>query len=141
MPTYSFRCSSETCNTIIEDEASIKTYAEHHPLCPTCGSQCNYVWVPYPVHSVLKDGPSGSWPSKGERFKKYRAKQAEIVSRRQKERYGHLHKGVVPNYGGKETGSWREAQIEALKDRGADSAATYNAKVQEELADNTKIKV
>lgn len=99
------------------------------------------MWVPYPFHAILKDGPSGSWPSKGEHFKKYRAKQSEAALRRQKERFGHLRKNAVPNYNGKETESWQEAQSEAMKDKGAESAATFNTKIQEEKAAYTKVKV
>lgn len=78
------------------------------------------------------DGPSGSWPSKGNRFKQYRAKQAAAAERRQNEKFASIKKGAVPNYKGVEMGSWKEAQMEALKDSGPDSAATYVSKVKTE---------
>jgi hypothetical protein len=80
----------------------------------------------------FKDGPSGSWPSKGNRFKAYRAKQAEAATRRQNERFASIKNGAVPNYKGQETGTWQEAQITAMKEAGPDSAATFNSKVAEE---------
>ena len=141
MPTYSFACTSESCGNVIEDDAPISSYEDHHPVCPGCGSPCNYKWVPYLVHGILKDGPTGSWPSKGERFKKYRAKQSEAAASRQQERFGGLRKDAIPNYGGQETGNWQEAQIQAMKDKGAESAATFNEKIQAERKADPKIKV
>lgn len=107
-------------------------FKEHHPTCPKCNSVCNYIWKPYVAQVILLDGASGSWPSKGERVKKHRAKAAESASRRGKDRYGHIRRDAVPNYQGKETGTWAEAQFQALKDKGADSASTYNKKVRSE---------
>jgi hypothetical protein len=83
------------------------------------------------VHFVLKDGPSGSWPSKGERFKKFRAKASETAARRQKDRYATP--SLVPNFRGKETGTWRDAQNEAMKEAGSAAASTYDDKVKTEM--------
>jgi len=141
MPTYSYKCTSEPCGTVIEDDASMSGYLDHHPACTECGSPCNYVWVAYPVHAILKDGPSGSWPSKGERFKKFRAKQSEAAAQRQQERFGHIRKDAVPNYEGKDTGTWQEAQIQAMKEKGPESAASFNEKVRTERAADPKVKV
>jgi len=131
MPTYSYKCPDEACGNIIEQQASMKDYEEQHPACPQCGKPCNYTWVPYAPQFVLKDGATGSWPSKGNRFKQYRAKAAEAASKRQRDRFGE-DRSAIPNYNGQETGTWQEAQHQALKDKGAESAATYNAKVAEE---------
>lgn len=141
MSTYSFACRDESCGSVFEDEAPISSFKDHHPPCPKCGKECDYKWVPYATHGILKDGPSGSWPSKGERFKNYRAKQSEAAGRRQKDRFGHVRKDAVPNYQGKETGTWQDAQISALKDKGAESAATFNAKVSEERAADKRVKI
>ena len=99
------------------------------------------MWVPYFTHGVLKDGPSGSWPSKGERFKQYRAKQSEAAKHRQEERFGHLRKDAIPNFNGQETGSWQEAQSQAMKEKGAESAATFNEKISKEKAADKSIKI
>jgi hypothetical protein len=130
--TYTYACKDEECGTSFEDEASMSSFKEHHPPCPKCGKPCDYKFVAYMTHGILKDGPSGSWPSKGERFKNYRAKQSEAAGKRQKDRFGHLRKDAVPNYKGQETGSWQDAQIAAMRDKGAESAATFNDKVQSE---------
>lgn len=91
---------------------------------------------------ILKDGPSGSYPSKGERFKNYRAKQSEKMEKRQKDRYGDApQRGAVPNYQGRDTGTWQEAQFQAMRDKGAESAATYNDKVKTEKDASTKGKI
>jgi hypothetical protein len=76
------------------------------------------------VQFILKDGPSGSWPSKGERIKSQRKKASEAAGQRQRERY--KNPSLVPNYKGKETDTWDEAQQEALKDKGPESASTYD---------------
>lgn len=141
MATYDFKCTNQECGTEIEDTASMNDYKEHHPKCPECGSSCDYLWKPYAPQAILKDGPSGSWPSKGERFKNYRAKRSEEMGRRQKERYGHIRTDAVPNYEGKETGTWQEAQFQAMKEKGAESAATFNDKVAKEKAADKKIVV
>jgi len=131
LPIYGYSCTA--CEKVHEGEASMSSFKEHHPNCPSCGSTCNYVWIPSVPQVALKDGPSGSWPSKGERFKNFRAKQSETMGKRQRDRYGEV-KSAVPNYMGQETSSWAEARESALKERGAASAATYDAKVSEEKA-------
>jgi len=109
----------------------MKEYNVITPACKECGSLCNYFYVPsVPLVSFL-DGPSGSWPSKGNRFKKHREKSAEAASLRQRDRYGAVG-GAVPNFQGKDTGTWAEAQFQAMKEKGVESAATYNDKVKSE---------
>lgn len=102
-----------------------------------CGGVCVYQFTPTIIQFALKDGPSGSWPSKGNRFKQYRADQSEKMKRKQMDRYGHLNRDCVPNYQGQLTENWREAQDLAMKDkeRNPDSlatAATYNDQVNKE---------
>lgn len=138
MPTYEYECTA--CKSRREDDASMSSFKEHHPPCLECGSPCDYTFVPTVVQVAFKDGPSGSWPSKGEHFKNYRAKRDEEMRRRQLDRYGPP-KGVLPNYNGEETGSWAEAQFQALKDKGSESASTFNEKVAEEKAADKTIKV
>lgn len=111
----------------------MSSFKEHHPNCDECESVCDYVYIPTVPHVSFLDGPSGSWPSKGERFKKYRQKQHEIVGRKQMERYGsYSGKDAVPNFNGVETETWKEAQEMAKKENGAQSAATYDVKVAQE---------
>ncbi len=141
MPVYSYTCTNPECEIVREDDASMTSFKEHHPLCEECGSVCNYVYIPTVPQVAFKDGPSGGWPSKANHFKEYRRKQSEKMEKRQKDRYGHLSRDAVPNIGGVETGSWREAQFQALKERGPESAATYNSKILEEKKKDKKIKL
>lgn len=129
MPTYDFKCTS--CEFVFEDSCSISGRDNHRPKCE-CGGEATYIYIPTVPLVSFKDGPSGSWPSKGNRFKEYRAKQAAAAERRQNERYTVVKNGAVPNFKGQETGTWQEAQIAAMKESGPQSAATFNAKVAEE---------
>lgn len=132
MPTYSYKCTS--CGVLTDHSHSITGREEFKPSC-ACGGVGQYTFVPsVPLVSFI-DGPSGSWPSKGNRFKKYREKAAADAQRRQDERFASLKGGAVPNYKGVETGTWRDAQVEALKDAGPEKASTFNAKVAEEKKD------
>ena len=112
-------------------------FRDLRPTCIVCGAECAYQFTPTVVQFALKDGPSGSWPSKGDRFKKYRANQSEKMKERQLDRYGHLNRDCVPNYQGQVTEDWREAQDLAMKDkdRNPDSlatAATFNGQIAKE---------
>ena len=127
--TYDYICTK--CKNVQEEQHSVEGFKEYRPKCGKCGSPCQYTFTPTVVQFALKDGESGSWPSKGERFKKYRNEQNEKAKRRQKDRYGHLRRDAVPNYLGRETSSWREAQSEARKDRGEKSAMTYEPKIKQ----------
>jgi hypothetical protein len=89
---------------------------------------------------AFKDGESGSWPSKGERVKKQRAAASAAAGRRQRDRYGEPKK-LMPNYDGKPTGTWQEAQFQAQRERGPESAATYNDHVRQEKAADKTVKV
>lgn len=132
MPTYGYRCPNEECKDLREDVASIKSYEEHHPPCLVCATPCNYEYIPSVPHAVLKDGPSGSWPSKGERIKKQRQKASEAAASRSRDRYGKEPNKLVPNFDGNETETWREAQSMAQKERGVASAATFDSRVAAE---------
>lgn len=148
IPTYDYRCENPTCGHLVEADASMKAFKDLHPSCPQCGDVCNYEFNPTVVNFVLKDGPSGSWPSKGNRFKAYRTEQDKKAQRRQEERFGHLKKGCLPNYKGERAESWREAQAMAMADkesheaRQTDSlavAATFTDKIAEESQSGKKI--
>ena len=130
---YFYAC--DKCGDTIEDEASVNSFKDHHPVCEECGGIRNYVWVPTIPQVAFKDGPSGSWPSKGERFKKYRAKASASAEKRQTERYNTRNHEMVPNYKGKETSDWSSAMKMARDDKGHSAAASYIPKV---LAEDAK---
>lgn len=126
---YDFKCSK--CENIQEDACRVDDRETHRPKCDKCGSSCAYTFTPSVAHVILKDGPSGSWPSKGERFKNHRRKQSEVMSKKQVDRYGPP-KELTPNFQGQQTESWREAQNLAKKERGDASATTYEKRVSKE---------
>jgi len=129
MPIYFYQCSS--CENVLEHWASMSDYKDQHPACVECGSITNNVFKPSVSQVIYKDGPSGSWPSKGNRFQNYRREASEAAGKRQRDRFGDTNK-LVPNYNGKETESWREAQNEAVKERGAEASVSYEPLVQKE---------
>lgn len=150
MPTYTYRCTNPTCGRLIEADASMKSFKDLHPPCTNsaCGDVCNYEFNPSVVNFVLKDGPSGSWPSKGNRFKAYRTEQDKKAQQRQEDRFGHLKKGCLPNYQGQQTESWREAQSLAMADKESHEArrvdsievgSTFSSKIAEETQGDKKI--
>jgi hypothetical protein len=112
------------CFHVQEDSCSVDERLVFAPKCEKCGSICHYKFTPTLFQFALKDGPSGSWVSKGLRYQKHRAKQHELAGKRQRERYGDIHK-LVPNYSGNDTGTWSEAQFQAAKDKGPKAASTY----------------
>jgi hypothetical protein len=118
----------------------MSAFRDHHPPCTVCGTVCNYFYVPSIPQVVFKDGPTGSWPSKGDRVNKQMKARSEAAARRQRDRYGET-KRAVPNFDGKITESWAEAQSIALKEKGAESAATFNNKIKEEKSKDKSIKL
>lgn len=110
----------------------MSVFKDHHPTCESCSSPCDYIAILSVPQVAFKDGPSGSWPSKVGRFKDFRAKQSAKMEKRQQDRYGHISTTAIPNYNGQDTGTWKEAQYQALKDKGLESASTFTTKVKEE---------
>lgn len=138
---YDYECQNTECKNVQEEEHSMTGFKEFHPKCVECGTDCNYTWTPTVIQFALKDGPSGVAPGKALSMKNYYDKRTREMKRRQKDRYGHLNREALPNYGGQETGTWAEAQFQALKDKGADAAASFNDKVAVERSKPGKIKI
>lgn len=137
MPYYQYFCTK--CDSSQEETASIKddAFRRFEPSCEACGAVCKYRYVPTVPQIALKDGPSGSWPSKGVKYQKYRANRNEEMKRRQLDRYG-APKELISNYGGEITESWREAQNMAAQDKNKDdriraaSVKSYEKRVKAE---------
>lgn len=132
MPKYSVRC--QDCS--LEGEVRL-TYGEHEELrsgekaveCD-CGGKAILYFNPGAVTFVMKDGPSGGWVSKALREHKYRKERGKVMARRERD---HVFKSkLVPNYNGMETGTWRDAQEEARRDKGELAAKTYSPLVKKE---------
>jgi hypothetical protein len=126
---YDFLCSK--CGNIQEEQCKVDDRLTFKPNCENCGGQCNYVFTPSIPQVVFKDGATGSWPSKGIHYQNFRRQQNEKMKKRQRDRYGEP-KQLNPNFGGKVTESWAEAQSIALQEKGNESAATYDNKVKSE---------
>lgn len=131
MPTYSTQC--EGCG----ESASIRlSYLDYESVklgaktleCSTCHGKVGLVFNPGNVSFVLKDGESGGFTSKANKENTYRAKRRVEMARRTRDHVAP--KPLIPNYGGQETGTWREAQEHARKD-GKD-AASYTPLIRRE---------
>lgn len=149
MATYDYRCENPLCSKVEEHEHSMSGFKEFRPPCPSCGGPSVYEFNPTVIQFAIKDGPSGTSPSKALRVQKHMQDKHEKIGRRQRDRYGHLNRDVVPNFQGQRTESWREAQSIAMQDkeyhekRGTDSLAvaqTFNAKIDSEQSKGKLIK-
>lgn len=134
---YTYYCTSKKCNKSQDENHPVAGFKEFRPTCGTCGKPCEYRFTPSIPQIAFKDGPSGSWPSKGERYKKYRANRTAQVKRKQFDRYG-APKELIPNYQGNQTENWSEARNMAIQDKDKDlsdrlaSAKTYETRVKKE---------
>lgn len=137
---YDYQCQNEECQNVQEEEHSMNGFKEFHPECKECGSLCDYKWFPTPFQFALKDGPSGVAPGKALRVNEQMRKRSEAAGRRQKDRYGHIKKDIIPNLDGQEKASWREAQADAIKEYGLEKASGFNQKIAEEKANPGKLK-
>jgi hypothetical protein len=125
---YDYCCTRKKCGYIQEHEHSVNGFKEYEPKCPKCNSKCKYKFTATIIQFALKDGPSGSWPSKGEHFKNYRRQQSENIKQRQYDRYGPP-KMAVPNFKGEICESWKEAESKAVRELGPKVAPSYKNKI------------
>jgi len=133
MPTYNIECSG--CGEAYEKRLSFTQYdavkagAEVIP-CRRCNSNAEVAFNPGRVGFVLKEGESGGWASKSIKENTYRMQRRETMAKREKD---HVFKSSLQaNYEGVETGTWREAQELARKEKGEASATTYDGLVKQE---------
>lgn len=70
------------------------------------------------------------WASKDGREKKYREKRSDEMGRKMHD--SHPRSKMLPNYKGKQTGTWKEAQQLAKKD--GKNSRSYTNKVKQEQA-------
>lgn len=145
---YFYRCENPLCSFLLEAEHPVNGFKEFQPRCTKCGEVCTYEFNPTVVQFAIKDGPSGTSPSKAMRIQKQMREKHERVGRKQQDRYGHLRRDVVPNFQGKMTENWREAQSLAMADKDfheanrTDSlavASTFNDKINKEKQGDSKI--
>ena len=153
MPLYSMKCQvcEATCTTKL-------TFAEYDEVkagtrtltcgIPDCGGWAAIEFNPGDVNFVLKDGEHGGWISKAGKENAYRKKHTRAVERRQRDQAPRTT--LQPNFGGKLTGSWKDARdaaydstLERVKqetDRqtaqqaAAEAAKTYDPLINREVA-------
>jgi predicted nucleic acid-binding Zn ribbon protein len=135
MPTYAIECHE--CGAAYDQRLSyaqydeVKTQKAELP-CTQCGKAAIIAFKPSRVGFVLKEGESGGWASKSIKENAYRAERSKVMAKRNKD---HVFKSSLQaNYDGTETGSWRDAQELARKEKGDLAAATYEPLVQKEKA-------
>jgi hypothetical protein len=146
---YDYRCENPLCSKVAEHEHSVNGFKEFRPPCSSCGASSVYEFNPTVIQFAIKDGPSGIAPSKAMRIQKHMANKNEVLKRKERDRYGHLNRNVIPNHQGKIVESWREAQSVAMADKDfqekhkTDSlalAATYNSKIEAEKSAGRLVK-
>lgn len=133
MPTYSIEC--EECGAVREQRLSYSEYdsvreGSKSLTCEKCELPVHIGFHPGAIGFILKEGESGGWASKSIRENAYRTKRRAVMAQKEAD---HVFKNSLQaNYDGSETGSWREAQELARKEKGDAAAATYNPLVQKE---------
>lgn len=133
MPTYQIECLE--CGTTKDRRLSYSDYdaiqaGTKSLTCSNCGLPAKIGFAPGNLGFVLKEGESGGWATKSIKENAYRKKRREEVAKKERD---HVFKASLqPNYDGVETGTWKEAQELARKEKGGASASTYDSLVKSE---------
>lgn len=133
MPTYGIEC--DECGARYDERLTFTQYDQvkngsSSVSCKTCNCTARIGFQPGNVGFVMKDGASGSWASKVNKEQAYRKERREEMAKREK---AHVFKSnLQANYEGTETGSWREAQELARKEKGSEAASSYEPMVKKE---------
>jgi hypothetical protein len=95
--------------------------------CPECDGPCVILFDPSTVQFVMKDGATGSFPSRAMKENAWRAKHRLRMAQRERD---HVFKSSLqPNFGGVETGTWKEAQelarTEMTKELGTEAGVHF----------------
>jgi hypothetical protein len=133
MPTYVVECHE--CGTTRDQRLSYSEYdsiksGKKEIPCSNCGLPAQIGFSPGNLGFILKEGESGGWATKSIKENAYRKKRREEVGRRERD---HVFKASLqPNFDGVETGTWKEAQELARKEKGDASASTYTPLVNKQ---------
>lgn len=132
MPNYQVECHE--CGRVEDRRLSYREYDEVKAGktlgCTGCSKPAQLVFAPGNLGFVLKEGESGGWASKSIKENAYRKKRASVMDKRKRD---HVKpRTLQPNYKGQETGTWREAQEAARRDKGDSAASTYDPLVSKE---------
>jgi hypothetical protein len=133
MPTYTFKDpDGQLCQRRLSFDEYDAVKAGEQTVEDDQGRPLVLVFNPGNPNFVMKDGEHGGWTSKANRENNYRREREAEMRRREKD---HVFKNkLVPNYGGEEAPSWKEAQEEARSQKGDLSASTYDHLVSQEKA-------
>jgi hypothetical protein len=132
MPTYQVDCLE--CGTTRDQRLSYADYdavqdGKKTLTCKNCGLEAKIGFAPGNLGFVLKEGESGGWATKSIKENAYRSKRRAEVAKKEKD---HVFKASLqPNFDGIETGTWKEAQELARKEKGDASASTYAPLIQQ----------
>jgi predicted nucleic acid-binding Zn ribbon protein len=131
MPTYLVECHE--CGTTRDQRLSYSDYdavkeGKKTLTCKNCGLEAKIGFAPGNLGFVLKEGESGGWATKSIKENAYRKKRREELA--QKERDHVFKASLQPNFDGVETGTWKDAQELARKEKGDLSASTYDPLVK-----------
>lgn len=128
---YGFKCSE--CGAEKEVVRSVKDRNIPFPCSlESCEGTMRREFDSIGVSFVLK---GVGWAKKDGKEKAYRIKRSANMG--QKMRDVHQKSELIPNYNGKQTESWREAQNLAVKD--GKNSSSYNSKVVKEQAKSLKV--
>lgn len=133
MPTYQVECHE--CGTTREQRLSYSDYdavkaGSKALACSNCGLPAQIGFSPGNLGFNFKEGESGGWATKSIKENAYRKKRRAEMAQKEKD---HVFKASLqPNYQGVETGTWKEAQELARKEKGSPSASTYDSLVSRE---------
>lgn len=148
MPMYSTRCTD--CEKSGERKLTFAQYdqiqAGDTQLDCSCGGSVELVFNPSDIAFVLKDGVSGGFVSKAMKENAYRKERRRTMTQRERD---HVRPNrLQPNFHGRPTSSWKEAQDAAYQstydkvksehgakvaaDAATQSAKTYNKHVKRE---------
>jgi hypothetical protein len=132
MPTYTVRRKSD--GILFRRRLSFQEYdavkAGEQLLTDEEGELLELVFDPGEIGFVLKDGQSGGWATKAGKENKYRKARRGEMARRERD---HVFKNrLVPNVGGVEAPTWKDAQDEVRRVKGLEAASTYDSHVAKE---------
>jgi hypothetical protein len=139
MPTYTTHC--QNCGDSGDLRLSFIDYddiqrGDKKLVCNQCDHSCEILFDPSSVQFVMKDGETGSFPSKAVKENKYRARRRQVMAKREQD---HVFKPKLQaNYQGIETGTWKDARefarVETAKEHGQ-LAATVVAQTYDPLVE------
>jgi hypothetical protein len=98
----------------------------------SCGGSVELVFDPSDVAFVLKDGESGGFVSKAMKENAYRRERRKIMAQRERD---HVRPNTLqPNFQGRPTSSWKEAQDAAYQSTYDKVKGEHGTKVAAEAA-------